>query len=128
MRPLARIFNAPESMLPGAQVTLNAADAAKTLEENGIGDPGQFPFAMGYLGTDGTYIYQWYLGGPDPANKIGACDGQLTCQITAPSGSDGKAGFDVTLVVSDSDSPNQSQATATATISLPAYFLPSVSK
>lgn len=128
LRPLARILNAPEAMLPGTKVTLNAADAAKTLEENGIGAPGEFPFTMGYLGADGAYAYAWYMGAPDDANKIDACDGQKKCEITAPMSVDGKSSFDVMLMVTDADSPNQSEATAMATIAMPALFLPTVIK
>lgn len=127
MRPLARILNAPTTAIDGGkEITLNAADAKKTLKANGIGD---FDFVMGYLGKDGTYTYEWYLGAPTPANKIQGCSG-LTCTFVAPyNQSDRANSFQVNLAVTDTDSANQSVATAVAEITVnPALFLPVISR
>ncbi|MFN8446682.1 MAG: DUF6345 domain-containing protein [Caldilineaceae bacterium] len=128
MAPFAKILDAPESADPGQTITLNAADATKTLKALGVGDA--FDFVMGYAGADGTYTYDWYMNSVAPENKIAGCSGKA-CTMTLPANnSDKDATAQVILQVTDTDSPNKSVSTATAEITVngKALFLPLVTK
>ncbi len=60
--PTATVFT------PGAQVTLEAADASMTLAQLGV-DP-TLTFALG-TGDPDSYVYEWYANEIDPANSLG---------------------------------------------------------
>lgn len=120
MRPLARILDAPTtSQTGGTVITMNAADASKTLAQLGVAD---FPFALG-SGNPDDYIYDWFLGSIDNANKIGA--GKTLTYILPYDLGNRDGEIVIQLRVTDSSSPNDSFATANATITInPTMFLP----
>jgi len=125
MRPLAKILDAPTvAQTGGVTLTVNAADATKTLQENG---QGAFDFVMGYNGAAGTYLYKWYLGGVEDGNQIPNCSTK-TCTFVVPYIDPTKdPQFTLNLVVIDSESPNQSEGTDAANILVqPATYLPTI--
>lgn len=133
MRPVAKILNAPTGAQQGAQLTLTAADASKTLKALGVGDA--FDFVMGYNGAAGTYTYEWYLGSVAPENKIvdlNTNDGATNITFTVPRVSnDHDSTVDVVLVVKDVESPNAlsaGTATTTAQFTAPVIYMPLVNK
>lgn len=133
MRPVAKILNAPTGAQQGAQLTLTAADASKTLKALGVGDA--FDFVMGYNGAAGTYTYEWYLGSVAPENKIvdlNPNDGATNITFTVPRvTNDHDSTVDVVLVVKDVESPNAlsaGTATTTAQFTVPVIYMPLVNK
>ena len=61
--PTATVFT------PGAQVTLEAADASMTLAQLGV-DP-TLTFSRSAHGDPDSYVYEWYADQIDPANSLG---------------------------------------------------------
>jgi hypothetical protein len=113
-----------QPLLPGQSLTLNAADASKTLAELGFG--ADFNFKSGV----GPYKYEWYLGDPIPPNLLPSCT-STTCQLQVPIAFNDKGGqMFVNLVVTDLGNPNLSQATDSASFEvLPAaLWLPTVER
>ncbi len=72
MAPLAAITptaQLPASVRVGQQVIFNAADAALPLSSQGY--DASLNFVLG-TGDPDSYVYEWYVGSVDPANKLGA--------------------------------------------------------
>lgn len=130
--PIARITNAPLSAQSGVSLTLTAADATQTLSQIDPEKLGNFNFVAGYNGANGTYTYEWYLGGVAPENKItdlNTGDGLTNITFEVPeSTNDHDHVVDVYLVVTDTDSPNDSASTAVAQIQVPKLYLPLVDR
>ena len=125
MRPLAQILDAPATARAGDTLTVHAADASKTLAENGYAG---FDFVMGFDGAAGDYVYEWYLGQVDAESKIAGCS-TATCAFTVPNDVTEKAStFSLILVVKDLSSPNQSEGTDAVDITVPLLFLPTVAR
>lgn len=126
MAPYAKIITpAPgANALPGSKITLEAADASKTLKELGVDSTLDFT-----LGSGGTYVYEWYLNEISAETKIG--NGR-TLEYTVPDsvGMDDKPiTAKVILVVTDIDSPRDPRiASDEASLSFSKVFLPTVNK
>jgi hypothetical protein len=102
MAPYAKITSLTNgaNVLPGSQITLEAADASQTLKTLGVDASLDF-----VLGSGGTYLYDWYLNEVSAETKIGS---GRTLPYTVPDSvsTDGKpAAAKVILVVTDADSP-----------------------
>ena len=113
MAPYAKIVvptDVPTTLLPGATLKLQAADAAQTLATLGI-DP-SLTFALG-TGNPDSYIYDWYLNSVATENKIGT--GRALSYLIKGGGSEahGSTEQKIILVVKDSlkaSEPNTSSA------------------
>lgn len=126
MAPYAKITSLTNgaTVIPGSKITLEAADATKTLKDLGV-DP-SLDFV---LGSGGTYVYNWYLNDISDATKIGS---GRTLQYTVPDSAttDGKpAATRVILVVTDVDSPRSPGfASDEVVLNFSKSFLPLVTK
>ncbi|MFN8446681.1 MAG: DUF6345 domain-containing protein [Caldilineaceae bacterium] len=104
MSPYARI-NVPagiENAKPGTVVTLDAADASKTLKENGVDDSLDF-----VLGSGGDYLYEWYLDNAETGPKVGTGRSiSFTVPFADGVGPDKAASYKVVLKVTDADNQN----------------------
>ena len=126
MAPYAKITSPAggANPLPGSTITLEAADASKTLKDLGVDSSLDF-----VLGSGGTYLYDWYLGEVSTAAKIGT---GRTLQYTVPdsTANDGKpAAVKVILVVTDFTSPRDPGfASDEAVFNFSKVYLPSISK
>ncbi|MCE7980529.1 MAG: hypothetical protein DYG89_05000 [Caldilinea sp. CFX5] len=126
MAPYAKITSLTNgaTVVPGSKITLEAADASKTLKELGVDASLDF-----VLGSGGTYVYNWYLNEISDATKIGS---GRTVQYTVPDSAttDGKpAAAKVILVVTDVDSPRSPGfASDEVVLNLSKAFLPLVTK
>ncbi len=136
MKPLARILNPPILPLAGISVTLTAADPAKTIKANGLGD---FDFVMAYDTISPTFTIKWFMGEvtTDGSNEIPACEGKLTCTVKVPAataaavlGEESKPEpFTVSLLVIDETSPNASESSDAAQTAIGSgTYLPTVKK
>jgi len=123
MRPFAEIISvAPTTTVDaGDTVTLTAADASQTLQALGAGN---FDFALG-TGAGGDYLYDWFVGSVDDANKIGS---GRTIEFTTPATPNNRAStLVIHLRVTNADSPNTQTATANVVVGVnPSLFLPLV--
>ncbi|MEZ4732845.1 MAG: DUF6345 domain-containing protein [Caldilineaceae bacterium] len=126
MAPYAKILTPTNgaNALPGSTITLEAADASKTLNELGVDATLDFT-----LGSGGTYLYDWYLGEISDETKIGS---GRTLQYTVPdsASSDGKpVAVKVILVVTDVDSPRDPGfANDEVVLNFTKVFLPTINK
>jgi len=126
MAPYAKIISPASgaNALPSSTITLEAADATKTLKELGVDSSLDF-----VLGSGGTYLYDWYLGEISPDTKIGS---GRTLQYTVPDsvGTDDKpAAVKVILVVTDVTSPRDPGFASDETVfNFSKLFLPRVSQ
>ena len=126
MAPYAKITSLANGaiVVPGSKITLEAADASKTLKDLGVDPTLDF-----VLGSGGTYLYNWYLNEISDTTKIGS---GRTVQYTVPDSAttDGKpAAAKVILVVTDIDSPRSPGfASDEVALSLSKAFLPLVNK
>lgn len=124
MAPIARIMDAPASVLGGSELTLTAADATQTLRDLGVADIDLV------LGTGGLYTYEWYLGSVAEENRITdkvTTDGLTKVTFDAPNTSGSQRDYlDVLLVVTDTESDNLASSSATAQLRIPVIYLPTV--
>ncbi len=126
MAPYAKITSLTNgaTVIPGSKITLEAADASKSLKDLGVDASLDF-----VLGSGGTYVYNWYLNEISDDAKIGS---GRTVQYTVPDSAttDGKpAAAKVILVVTDVESPRSPGfASDEVAISLSKAFLPLVTK
>ena len=108
------LFSAParKALLPtnvllkietiGSVVTLDAADASKTLKENGVDDSLDF-----VLGSGGDYLYEWYLDNAETGPKVGTGRSiSFTVPFADGVGPDKAASYKVVLKVTDADNQN----------------------
>lgn len=126
MAPYAKITSPASGAtpLPGSTITLEAADASKSLKDLGVDSSLDF-----VLGSGGTYLYDWYLGEVSDATKIGT---GRTRQYTVPDSisNDGKpVAVKVILVVTDVTSPRDPGFASDETVfNFSKVYLPSISK
>ena len=120
----------------GISVTLKAADPAKSLKANGLGD---FDFVMAYDSANPRFTIKWFKGDvtTDQTAEITECAGLLSCTIKASSataaatiGGGGKPEpLTVSLLVTDDTSPNASESSDVAQVTLgDGTYLPTVKR
>ena len=125
MRPFARIESYPmEKVKIGQTVTFTATDASTPLDQ--LGYPDNLDFTLG-TGFSDSYLYDWYLGSVDDANKIGT---GRSFDYTVVSDMDERSGNPtqtIILVVTEQDNPDQPSTMTSVTLDLFSYlYLPFV--
>ncbi len=124
MAPYAEIKEPTSALLPGSQITLEAADASKSLKANGVDDTLDI-----VLGAGDTYTYDWYLGEVKDANKIGS-GRSIQYTIASVDAGDKQSSLDIVLVVTDASSSQGSgnKSLDTLSLSYSSVYLPTVQK
>jgi hypothetical protein len=118
MAPYAEIKAPVGTLFPGNTITLEAADASKTLGAL-INEP-SLDFVLGSGETD-SYVYTWYTDSISDTNKIGT---GRTIQYTLPNGNGNgndpsrPSAVRIILTVSDLSSPRASGSTGTDEVTI----------
>jgi hypothetical protein len=115
MAPYAKIASvtADEPVLPGEEITLNAADASQTLKALGIDD--SLDFVLG-TGSEDSYLYEWYLNEVSDETKIGT---GRTLKYTVPAAADPNKPTELKIILRVVDSEKTSEPNS----STDEYFL-----